>query len=29
LPLAVRAVTMAVDVLLGLIGLKLLRQFVK
>jgi len=29
LPLAVRVVTMAVDVLLGLIGLKLLRQFVK
>ncbi|HET7543688.1 MAG TPA: hypothetical protein VFK05_27635 [Polyangiaceae bacterium] len=29
LPLAVRAVTMIVDVLLGLIGLKLLRQFVK
>jgi len=28
LPLAVRGVTMAVDVLLGLIGLKLLRQFV-
>jgi uncharacterized membrane protein YbhN (UPF0104 family) len=29
LPLAVRAVTMAVDVLLGLIGLKFLRQFVQ
>jgi uncharacterized membrane protein YbhN (UPF0104 family) len=29
LPLALRVVTMAVDVLLGLIGLKLLRQFVK
>lgn len=29
LPLAVRGVTMAVDVLLGLIGLKLLRRFVK
>ncbi|HYQ43188.1 MAG TPA: lysylphosphatidylglycerol synthase domain-containing protein [Polyangiaceae bacterium] len=29
LPLAVRAVTMVVDVLLGLIGLKLLRRFVK
>jgi len=29
LPLAVRAVTMVVDVLLGLIGLRVLRQFVK
>jgi len=29
LPLAARGVTMIVDVLLGLVGLKLLRQFVK